>query len=176
MKRVAICFMLINMALVGVASGQGTKESVIQRVVLVPPDIVLPVIAYQADSPLQIEDIKLFQFVSGEGSSQSYKVRNKGTKPIRSYTIGAWNSVGTGWEIERPVKDNLLPGQVATLVGNEVEIVELTEALRNQLNLRGVMQASVVFMVVRVEYTDGSVYNSAPLYKALKTHLDRVSP
>jgi hypothetical protein len=174
MKRVAICFMLINMAF-GVATGQEPKEPIIERVVMVPPEIILPVIAYQADSPLQIEEIKLFQFVSGGGGSQSYKVRNKGTKPIRSYTIGTWNSVGTGWAVERPMKENLLPGQVATLIGNEVEVVDLTDALRNQLNLRGVMQASVVFMVVRVEYADGSEYNGEPLYKALKTHLDTVS-
>lgn len=177
MKRVAICFMLINMTLVGVASGQGTKERLIERVVIVPPDIVLPVIANQPDCPLQIEDIKLFGYISGGGGGPSYKVRNKGTKPIRSYTIGAWNSAGTGWEVELPVNGGLFPGQVSSPGGGgEVEVVELTESLRNQLNLRGEMQAIVVFMVVRVEYTDGSVYNSEPVYKALKTHLDKISP
>lgn len=176
MKRLAISFVLINMALVGVAFGQNSKEQVVRRVVIVPPNIILPVIAYQPDCPLQIEDIKLFGFVSGGGSSQSYIVRHKGTKPIRSYTIGTWNTAGTGWDIEKRVDGSFLPGQVSTLDGNEVEVVELTEGLRNQLKLRREMQAIVVFMVLSVEYADGSVYNSEPLYKALKTHLDKISP
>lgn len=154
--------------MVGVPSGQGTQEPSIQRVVIVPPDIVLPLIAYQPDSPLQIEDIKIFQFVSGGGGSQSYRVRNTGKKPIRSYTIGTWNSGGTGWDVELPFKENLLPGQVGTLTGNEVQVVELTEDLRNQLKLRGEMKVIMVFMIVRVEYADGSIYNSESLYKSFK--------
>lgn len=176
MKRVAVCFVLINLALVGGAFGQRTQEREIQRVVIVPPDIGLPVIAYQPDSPLQIEDVKLFQYVTGGGGTQSYKVRHKGTKPIRSYTIGAWNTAGTGWEVERRGDGDLLPGQVATPTGYEVEVVELTDSIRNKLNLRGEMQAIWVFMVTRVEYADGSVYDSEPAYKALKTHLEKIAP
>lgn len=174
MKRILLCSILTNLALVGVAFGQGPKGQVVQRVVIVPPDIALPVIAHQPDCPLQIEDIKLFAFVSG-GGGQSYTVRHKGTKPIRSYTIGSWNTAGTGWDIERRVNGDLLPGQVAPREGTEVEIVEVTEGLRKQLNLNGDMRAIVVLMVVRIEYADGSTYDNKPLYAALKKHLDKVS-
>lgn len=175
MKRLAICSLFINLALVGVVFGQGTNELEIQRVVIVPPGIGLPVVVDQPDCPLQIEETRLFKYISGGGSGQSYKVRHKGTKPIRSYTIGAWNTGGTGWEVERLVKGNLVPGQVATLIGNEVEVVELTERLRSQLELNGEMQVIVMFMVLRVEYVDGSIYDGKPLYEALKRHLDKIS-
>ena len=175
MKRLAICSVLISLALVGVAFGQGTKQLEIQRVVIVPASIGLPVIVDQPDCPLQIEEPRLFKSISGGGGGESYKVRHKGTKPIRSYTIATWNTAGTGWEVEKLVKGNLVPGQVATLVGNEVEFVDLTEGLRDQLELNGEMQAIVMFMVLRVEYVDGSIYDGKPLYEALKRHLDKIS-
>ena len=175
MKLITIFLMLSSMGLVGATSGQHkAQESSLPLVVLVPSDIGLPVIVYQPDCPLQIEDVQLFRYIDG-GGGESYKVRNKSNKPIRSYTIGTWNTVGTGGEVERRLEQNLLPNQVATLVGNEVKVVELTETLRNQLNLRGEMRAIVVFMVLRAEYTDGSIYNNVPVYEALKTHLDKIS-
>ncbi|HET6893206.1 MAG TPA: hypothetical protein VFH31_19055 [Pyrinomonadaceae bacterium] len=177
MKRIAICWMFISITLVGVAFGQNSQGKGKRRVVIVPPHIILPVVASQPDSPLQIEDLKVFMAVSGGNISYSYKVRNRGATPIRSYTIGASNTAGTGWEVgPRPLEENLLPGQVATLAGNEVEVIELTEDLRNQLELRGEMQAIMVLMVVGVEYWDGSAYKSEPLYKALQAHLEKISP
>jgi len=175
MRRVAICFGLIYMALAGVAFGQTTQEQERNRVVIIPPDVALPVIAYQPGCPLQIEQVKLLSYLSG-GGGQSYRVRNRGKKPIRSYTIGGWNTVGTGFEVQQPVKNTILPGQIYVREGRgEVEVVELTESLREQLDLRGEMKTVYVFMVVRVEYADGSVYNDEPVYKALKTHLDSIA-
>lgn len=175
MRRVAACLVFIGAAFVGAASGQSTAEREIERVVVIPPDIGLAVVADQPDCPLQIEDIKLFGVLSG-GGTESYKVRHRGTKPIRAYTIGSWNTAGTGWEVEREFPGALLPGHVATLVGNEVKVVELTESLRDKLGLRGGMKAVLVFMVIRVEYADGSVYDAKATYQTLKTHLDKIAP
>lgn len=175
MKRIIVGFGLICIAWAGIAFGLSAQEQVTERVVIMPPDFALPVIAYQPDCPLKIEEVKLFSYLSGGGGS-STTVRNKGTKPIRSYTIGAWNTVGTGGWFEQPVKGTLLPGQVdVPSSGEEVEVVELTESLREQLKLSGGMKAVVVFMVVRVEYADGSVYNDEPIHEALKTHLDSIA-
>ena len=175
MKRVTIAAFIISILLTAVASGQERKNAT-KAAVAVPPEIISPVVAYQPDCPLRIEDVKLLQFVEGGGTSQFLKVRNTGTKPIRSYTIGTWNSVGTGNEVERPLPNNLLPGEVSIPEGNEVEVVPLTKGLRDQLSLHGDMQALVVFIVVRVQFADGSVYDAAPLYNALKAHLNKLSP
>jgi hypothetical protein len=166
----------ICLALFGVAFGQSPQGHATRRAVVIPPDVALPVVASQPDSPLQIEDVRLFKYVNGGSVAQTFKVRNSGTKAIRSYTVGAWNSVGTGWEIEQPVSGGGLPGQTSSPEdGGEAEVVELTEKLRNELDLRGGMKTVVVFMVVRVEYTDGSTYNNQSVYEALKTHLDKIA-
>jgi hypothetical protein len=154
MKQFTFAILTISIFLIGVASGQEKKDPT-KMVVVIPQQIAAPLVAYQPDCPLRIEDIKLFKFVKGGGGFQSFNVRNTGTKAIRSYTIGTWNSVGTGWQVERPVPNNLLPGDVSIPDGDEV--------------------AMVVFVVVRVEFADGSTYDGEPLYKALKGHLDKVS-
>lgn len=177
MKRVVICFVLIHLVLVGRAFGQSAEGQVDRRVVIVPASVVLPVVASQPDCPLQIEDVKFFKYLSGGGNAETYRVRNKGTKSIRSYTIGAWNTVGTGWENEHVIDGTLLPNQVFVPTGGyEVEVVELTESLRNQLKLRGEMQVIVVFIIARIEYADGSIWSNEATYKALKAHLDKISP
>lgn len=174
MKRVIISAFAIGILLTGLVSGQENKNPT-KTAVVVPPEIISPVVAYQPDCPLRIEDIKLLQFVKGGGSSQSLRVRNTGKKAIKSYTIGTWNSVGTGWDVERPIVENLLPGETAIPPGSEVEVVPLTKELRDQLGLNGEMQAIVVFVVIRVEFADGSFYDGEPLYKALKAHLNKLS-
>ena len=176
MKRKAMYAGFICLALFAAAFGQSQQGRATRRVVVIPPDVALPLVASQPDSPLQIEDVKLFKYVNESGGAQTFKVRNNGTKAIRSYTVGAWNSVGTGWEIEQPVSGCLLPGQTSSPDGGgEAEVVELTEKLRNELDLRGGMKTVMVFMVVRVEYTDGSTYNNRSVYEALKTYLDKIA-
>jgi hypothetical protein len=167
---------IFYLALAGGAFGQDTSRQEKKRVVIIPPEVTLPAIAYQPDCPLQIEDITVFINLSRGGVAAGYKVRNKGAKPIRSYTIGVWNTVGTGWELGGRPKGNILPGQVyAPDEEVEVEVVGLTESLRKQLDLREGMNAVLVFMIARVEYADGSTYTSEPSYKALKAHLDDIA-
>lgn len=175
-RKVGYAGLVVCLALCEVAFGQSPQGRSPRRVVVIPPEVALPVVASQPDSPLQLEDVKLFKEVTGGGVAWSYKVRNKGTKPIRSYTVGAWTSLGTGSEIEQPLKGPLLSGQAASSEGGgEPEVVELTERLRDELRLRGGMKTITVFVIVRVEYTDGSTYDNGSMYEALKTHLDQLA-
>ena len=173
MKR-AIAVLALSLLLTGVTSGQEKNDSP-KPVVIIPMEIISPVVANQPDCLVRIEDIKLLQFVKQGGCSQFFKVRNTSTKAIRSYTIGAWNSAGTGWEVERSFPANLFPGDVAIPETNEVEVVPLTKELRRQLNLEGDMRALVVLVVVRVEFADGSAYDGESFYKALKAYLNKMS-
>lgn len=175
MKRFTIAILTVGIFLIGVASGQ-EKNNPSKQVIDIPAQVISPLVAYQPDCPLRIEDIKLFQFVTGGGGSQTFKVRNTGTKPVRSYTVGTWNSAGTGWQIEKTVSGGLLPGDVSVPDGDKIEVVALSKELKQQLKLDGDMQAVVVFVVLRVEFADGSTYDGEPLYRALKAHLDKISP
>ena len=47
--------------------------------------------------------------------------------------------------------------------GREIEFVPLTDELRERFKLKGPMKAVGVFMVVRVEFIDGSVYSNEQL-------------
>lgn len=175
MKRFTIAVLTAGIFLIGTASAQEKKDPS-KHVVVIPTQVISPLVAYQPDCPLRIEDIKLFQFATGGGGSQSFKIRNAGTKPVRSYTVGTWNSAGTGWQIEKTVPGGLLPGDVSVPDGDKIEVVGLSKELKQQLNLDGDMQAVVVFVVLRVEFADGSTYDGEPLYRALKAHLNKISP
>jgi hypothetical protein len=61
------------------------------------------------------------------------------------------------------------PGEV-----REVEIVPLTEDLRDKLKLRGPMTAVSVFIILRVEFEDGSVYSDERAFAALQEYFERV--
>jgi len=50
----------------------------------------------------------------------------------------------------------------------------MTEDLREKLKLRGPMTAVSVFMILRVEFEDGSVYSDEPTFTALQEYFERV--
>jgi hypothetical protein len=167
-----LCFAFLLTA--GSVSGQEAEEEGPAKAVLIPTEIVLPVVASQSDCPLKLEDVVLVDILN-EGMEAQYRVRNTGTKPIRSYTIGAWNSVGTGWFSGGGIKLGnrlLLPGQTYTQFKGRYkpEIVPLTDELRDKLKLRGPMQAVVVLMITEVVFEDGTVYDANTTYEALQAH------
>jgi len=53
-----------------------------------------------------------------------------------------------------------------------VEVVPLTKELRQKLELQGPMRATVVLMVIRVEFTDGTVFDDEAVYNALCAFLE----
>jgi len=145
----------------------------------VPREIGLPVVASQPDCPLQLENVITLKYVNG-GTWDSYQLRNRGTKPIRAYTI-AWLSTGGPESISawpRRITDELfLPGQVHPRPGedSQIEIVPLNRLLRERAKLPKQMQAVNVLMVVRVEYADGSIYSDEPTYKALQAYFKNIA-
>jgi hypothetical protein len=152
-------------------SGQQSGTQKKWKYAVVPPEEVLMVIAYQPESGLQFEEVKYLAGVDG-GNSPSFLVRNKGTKPIRSFTVGGpW---GTETWSEEFTKKLFMPGERTVPDGDDAEIVPLSKELREKLKLNGSMKAIGVLMVVRVEYADGSVYSAEPAYEALQKFSDEL--
>lgn len=157
---------------------QRTRPAVPQErpsLVIVPREIALPIIAYQPDCPLQFENVLLVGSVEG-GGAPSYQVRNRGTRPIRAFKIEVRTSVGTGWgqafEAKTPA-EWIMPGKgEPPLPSSESRVVPLTAELREKLKLNGPMKVVVVFMVVSVEYSDGTKYNDETAFKALEAYFE----
>lgn len=57
---------------------------------------------------------------------------------------------------------------------DNAEIVPLTDELRDKLKLKGPMRALVVFMIVHIEYADGTVYSAESTYKAFLKYGDEL--
>jgi hypothetical protein len=65
------------------------------------------------------------------------------------------------------------PGELVLLRGEDwTQIVPLTSELREKLKLQGPMQGLVILMVIRVEFTDGTVYDDEKVYKAMVSYMD----
>ena len=166
----ALCF--IGLCLTASAIGQEDRRVGSNQAVIVPYDIILPVILSQPDCPLQIERVLIVKFLDGRGE-ELYQVRNRGTQPIRSYTLAEWNSANNGYTTDwptQPTNDLLLPGRSVpqNSFGQQLEFVNLTDGLRDRLRLRDSMRGIKVFMILRVEFADGTTYNDEQTYRALQ--------
>src|SRR5437773_1143189 len=80
------------------------------KAVVIPREIGLVSIAYQPDCPLQFENVKFLAGIDGGGAAD-YDLRNRGTKPIRAFTVA--DSIGNkiSWNVEKyrgPVFPNQL--------------------------------------------------------------------
>jgi hypothetical protein len=137
-----------------------------------PADIILTVVAYQPDSPLEfVQALPIHEVDSGV--AQVFQVRNRSRKPIRSFIVASVTSVGGGsmWGTKkRPVLTLLKPGDVyPSAIEGSIEIIPLTQELRDRHGLRGPMKGVVTFIIVRVEFSDGSIYDAENVYDALKS-------
>lgn len=74
---------------------------------------------------------------------------------------------------EQFTKKLLMPGEKAEGT-DDVEIVSLSNELRDKLNLKGPMRSILVLMVVRVEFADGSTYSAESTYEALKKYTEKL--
>ncbi len=171
-KIILLCFMCLCFA--GSANSQQVDGKQKWKFVVVPAEQVLVTVAAQPLCPIQFENIKYLAGVDG-GRSPSFTVRNKGNKPIRAITVG-----GSDWTLEWSEKFThtlLMPGGEAFSEKEEddVEIVPLSDELRNKLQLKGSMRSVLVLMVIRVEYADGSVYDAEPTYKALQKYTEMLT-
>jgi hypothetical protein len=146
--------------------------------VLIPREIVLPVIVFQPSSPLQFEKVERLLRMDG-GGANIYQLRNRSLKHIRRFTVSYLLGEGTGgsWEWEGSSGELIMPGQLApSPVGDpSIRVIPLSDELRERLELRGGMKTVVFYMVERVEFTDGSTFTDESAAKALKSYLDDIS-
>lgn len=173
MRQSIIFIFLICVCFTASMSGQQSNRQEKEKFVVVPEQQVLVAIAYQQGNPLQFEEVKYLAGVSGSGSP-SFSMRNKGSKPIRSFTIGRpW---GTETWSEKFTKKLLMPGEMAALGSADAEIIPLSDEMRGKLKLAGdTMRAVSVLMVVRVEYADGTVFSAESIYDAFQKYVERLT-
>lgn len=163
---------LICACFVAPAYSQEPDQRQKPKYVVVPPEQVFLTIAYQPGCPLEFEEVKYLASLDG-GGTPSFLVRNTGSKPIRSFTVGT-----PGWTVTWSAdytKKLLPPGErVAPSGGGEVEVMPLSNELREKLQLKGPMRDLIVLMVVRVEYADGTVFGDETTYEALIKFVDKI--
>ncbi len=178
MRYIALLLIVCLCGVGAVYSQDGAPTKKGQAFVM-PPEIILPVIAVQPDCPLKFENVKVLYDLDW-GMANSFELRNRGTKPIRDYTIVWYTSYGDGsiGHRSREDLDNIvLPGALVSRSGQkfEVEIVPLTDEMRRKFKLDKWQYGIAVYMVARVEYADGTVYNNEAAAKALEAYCDRLS-
>ena len=68
---------------------------------------------------------------------------------------------------------SVLAGAVAPPGLNEdsIEFVPLTDDLKQKLRLTGKMRVIAFFMVLKIEFQDGTTYDATPLLDSLEGHL-----
>lgn len=146
------------------------RSTKIDRFYVEPPEVVSVVLAFQPDCGLEFTKALVLRGVE-YGTAYAYQVRNRGSKPIRSYHVVALTSIGTGseWGFEsKNSESHLLSGSMKSNLNNLVEIVPLTDDLRAKRGVGGPLIGFVIFMVVSVVYSDGSKYDASVQYRALR--------
>jgi hypothetical protein len=171
MRYIISILCLVCLCLANSVHGQEAEKGEKSLAVVMPPEVMLPVVAAQSGCPLRVEKAQIIAYVSG-GGGEIFEVRNVSNKPIRSYTFATLTSIGTGTTVR--FERLLLPGQTSPRAdeGDETKIIPLTNELRNRLKLSGPTKGVIVFMVVRVDYADGTVYNDEPAYKAMQAYFE----
>jgi hypothetical protein len=152
---------------------QQTPQQKVQTVEI-PREIGLVTIAYQPNCPLQFEDVQFLVGIDGGGFT-NYDLRNRSTKAISKLTMG--DSIGGTWswgvaKDRGPVR----PGQLVPPWSDEdwVETLPLTKELTEKLKLKGPMHGILVLMVIHVEFSDGTIYDDEPVFKALCAYMTTV--
>jgi hypothetical protein len=141
------------------------------RLFVVPQSTVFTTVAYQPDSPIEFVRAINLGTVDGGGGTASFRLRNRGNQAILSYTIATVSSIGTGnsWEIKAKTPSEwIMPGQLfPTNNDGWAEILPLTDELRRRKQLPTGLLGVAIFMVVRAECADGTVFDDAASYKSL---------
>ena len=150
------------------ASSRQSEAKVEHRLAVVQGILV---IANQPESPLEFVDPKLMVDMRGLWRTD-FKLRNRGKKPIRAYTVAAIGVNEWGWKASDSAH-YVMPGQVVSLPREAGEVVPLTEDLRDRLKLRGPMKGILALVAVRVEYSDGTTFEEKG-YEAQKEYFERL--
>jgi hypothetical protein len=171
MKYLLKIIFLIYISAMSIIAQEKVRQKEFQYVIS-PREIALPVIAVQPNCPLQFENVILLDGVEG-GAISSYHLRNIGTKPIRRFVVAT--SLGSVFTWQMNSGELVMPGQLVPQVKNDRDkIVPLTDELREKLNLKGSMKSVVIFMVVSVEFTDGTKYTDEKTHKAMTEFINEL--
>jgi len=177
--RYRICMLwLMCLFAAGTVLGQGVRER--KQAAVVPRELSLPVVAVQPGSPLEFEEITGYSFVGGGGMT-GYRLHNRGTKPIRSYMVADCYLANFGCDsAEIVLKHPLLPGdrlprpEEEDEAEDDTDILPLTDELRAKVRLQpGPMTNITVIMVVRVKFTDGTMYSDEKTFKAVQAYMEK---
>ena len=173
-KLVYVAVVLVSST--GMSMAQKSEKS---KAVVIPNEIYLVSIAAQPDCPIRIEKAVMAKMLDGT-ERPFYEARNIGNKPITFYQVDAVGSDGGGisaiWPYKR-TQVSVLPGEISPSNINDgsVEFVPLTEELKNKLKLNtGKLSAIVVFMVVKVEFQDGTTYDVTHLVDNLEEYVRKL--
>jgi hypothetical protein len=156
------------------------QDSAIDRgkVVNVPREILLPLAIHQPDCPLKLEFAGLHAPLDG-GGIELYRFRNQGNKTIEGFKIAWLFPGGTGGSIEG--NERIFPGES---FGHRddyrhplyAEMIPFTDELKKKLKLDGGMRGIIYYMVVNLKFSDETVFNDEPAYKALHAYLEKIDP
>ena len=145
-----------------------------ERGYLMPSEDLLVVIANQPEAPIEFLRAFCVGFPEG-GGWEAYQIRNRSGKAISRYDIATINSEGSYAERSTELSDPahyFFPGQIRPRELNYDE-VPLTAKLRAEHHLDGKMKRIIVFMIVKVEFADGSKFDATRQYESLKVFFER---
>ncbi len=179
-----MCYRIILLCLLFFSVGGSicAQQQAERKFVVPPSDIYLLTVASQSDCPIQIENAKLLFFI-GPGSNWGarFHLRNAAVKPlkIQSITFSMWTASGVGstWqEFTQDAEKEVLPGELITTKEEDprIEVVPLTDEIRDKMKLRGLFRGVVVLMVERVTFSDGSGYTDERTSKALQSYFAKI--
>jgi hypothetical protein len=170
-------------ALASTTLGQVPRRTDRPQYVVAPPENILLSVASQPDCPLKIEAAKLLIAVEQKSPTlYQYRLINRGNKPIHYFTVVAWHSNGAGGTLSGPApwdgritKRVLQRGESVGSGSDEVEIVPLTNELRDKLNVRGPLRSLVVLLVDHVTFADGSTYDAEQASRSLREYFENLA-
>ena len=169
------CFCIVFVLCFSLIAPIVAQEKQKTTVVIVPSEIFMPSIVVQPDSPIRIEAAVVGKMLDGKDRT-FFKARNMTNKPISYLDVYVLASNGTGFSSIFPYKKtqgSLAPGEVAPpgLSEDSVQFILPTESLIQKLRLRTKMRLILFFMVVKVEFEDGTIYDATRLLNSLEEHV-----
>jgi hypothetical protein len=175
MKLYPVALAILSVIIVANYKIQSGSQSKPFGDVTIDREILFPLIAYQPEVPLKPELIKLRTTVKGGSKTPLVRFRNQSGKSIRAYTIAYMYPGGSGGEWSSR-DNNILSGELVPEKDSPAfdNASPLNDDQRRFLSLQGSMQSICIFMVVRIEFSDGSVFDDQKAYDSLKEYLEKM--
>jgi hypothetical protein len=167
----ALMIAILVLGVPAISPAQTAEQNGKARFFVVPQDTVFTTTACQPNSPIEFLRAVNLGSVDRGGGTASFRLRNRGSNTITSYTIATVSSIGTGstWTFKaNGPSEWIVPGQVFGWNDEKsFEILPLTDELRKRKELRNGLVGVAIFMVVRAVCGDGTVFDDESSYKSL---------